>query len=62
MNRLTRLLVATVTATPLLLAGAVAGSPVAGAATVYPPGGPDQTPGSRPSARRTAPRAPTWTA
>ena len=44
MNRLTRLLVATVTATPLLLAGAVAGSPVAGAATVYPPGGPDQTP------------------
>jgi hypothetical protein len=44
MNRLTRLLVATVTVTPLLLAGAVAGGPVAGAATAYPPGGPDQTP------------------
>ena len=44
MNRLTRLLVVTVTATPLVLVGAVAGGPVAGAATVYPPGGPDQTP------------------
>jgi hypothetical protein len=38
-----------VTATPLMLAGIVAGSiagggPVAGAATAYPPGGPDQTP------------------
>jgi hypothetical protein len=44
MNRLTRLLIATVTATPLLLAGAVATGPGAGAATVYPPGGPDQTP------------------
>ena len=44
MNRLTRLLIATVTATPLLLAGAVATGPAAGAATAYPPGGPDQTP------------------
>jgi alpha-galactosidase len=44
MNRLTRLLVATLTATPLVLVGAVASGPVAGAATVYPPGGPDQTP------------------
>jgi Alpha galactosidase A/Alpha galactosidase C-terminal beta sandwich domain len=44
MNRLTRLLIATVTATPLLLAGAVAAGPAAGAATAYPPGGPDQTP------------------
>ena len=44
MNRLTRLLVAAVTATPLVLISAVAGSPVAGAATAYPPGGPDQTP------------------
>jgi hypothetical protein len=43
MNRLTRLLIATVTATPLLLAGAVAGGPAAGAATVYH-GGPDRTP------------------
>ncbi|MGH3221439.1 MAG: alpha-galactosidase, partial [Streptosporangiaceae bacterium] len=43
MNRLTRLLIATVTATPLLLAGAVATGSVAGAATVYP-GGPGQTP------------------
>ena len=44
MNRLTRLLIATVTATPLLLAGAAAAGPAAGAATAYPPGGPDQTP------------------
>jgi hypothetical protein len=44
MNRLTRLLIATVTATPLLLAGVVATGPAAGAATHYPPGGPDQTP------------------
>src|SRR5580693_287250 len=44
MNRLTRLLIATVTATPLVLAGAAAVGPDAGAATVYPPGGPDQTP------------------
>ena len=44
MNRLTRLLIATVTAPPLLLAGAVVTGPAAGAATAYPPGGPDQTP------------------
>jgi hypothetical protein len=44
MNRLTRLLIATVTATPLLVAGAIAAGPGAGAATAYPPGGPDQTP------------------
>jgi len=44
MNRLTRLLIAAVTATPLLVAGAVAAGPGAGAATAYPPGGPDQTP------------------
>ena len=44
MNRLTRLLIAAVTATPLLVAGAVATGPAAGAATAYPPGGPDQTP------------------
>jgi hypothetical protein len=44
MNRLTRLLIATVTAAPLLVAGAIATGPGAGAATVYPPGGPDQTP------------------
>jgi Alpha galactosidase A/Alpha galactosidase C-terminal beta sandwich domain len=44
MNRLTRLLIATVTATPLLLAGVVATGPAAGAATAYPPGGPDRTP------------------
>jgi Alpha galactosidase A/Alpha galactosidase C-terminal beta sandwich domain len=43
MNRLTRLFIATVTATPLLV-GAVASGPAAGAATGYPPGGPDQTP------------------
>src|SRR5580693_1721855 len=44
MNRLTRVLIATVAATPLLLAGVVATGPGAGAATAYPPGGPDQTP------------------
>jgi hypothetical protein len=44
MNRLTRLLIATVTATPLVLAGAELSGPAAGAATAYPPGGPDQTP------------------
>ena len=44
MNRLTRLLIATVTATPLLLAGAAAAGPPAGAATVHQPGGPGQTP------------------
>jgi hypothetical protein len=42
MNRLTRLLMATVTATPLLLA-AVTSIPAAQAATAYP-GGPDPTP------------------
>jgi alpha-galactosidase len=44
MNRLTRLLITAVTTTPLLVAGAVATGPGAGAATAYPPGGPDQTP------------------
>lgn len=44
MKRLTRAVAAMVTATPLLLIGTVAGSPAAQAATVYPPGGPDQTP------------------
>jgi hypothetical protein len=44
MNRLTRALATIVTATPLLLASAVASGPAARAATVYPPGGPDQTP------------------
>jgi hypothetical protein len=44
MNKLTRLLVATMTAAPLMLFSVVAGGPVAGAATAYPPGGPDQTP------------------
>jgi len=44
MNRLTRLLITAVTATPLLVAGTVATGPAAGAATAYPPGGPDQTP------------------
>jgi hypothetical protein len=37
-------MVAVVTTTPLLLAGAVAAGPAAQAATAYPPGGPDQTP------------------
>ena len=44
MNRLTRALAAIVTAAPLLLVSAVASGPSAGAATAYPPGGPDQTP------------------
>jgi len=44
MKRLTRVLAAMVTATPLLLVGTVVTGPAARAATVYPPGGPDQTP------------------
>jgi alpha-galactosidase len=44
MRRLTRALAAVLAATPLLLVGAVAGSPAARAATAYPPGGPDRTP------------------
>jgi hypothetical protein len=44
MNRLTRVMAVMVTAAPLALAGAFASGPVARAATVYPPGGPDQTP------------------
>ena len=44
MKRLTRVMAAMLAATPLLLVGTVAGSPVAQAATAYPPGGPDQTP------------------
>jgi alpha-galactosidase len=44
MKRLTRIMVAVVTTTPLLLAGGVAVGPTAQAATAYPPGGPDQTP------------------
>jgi hypothetical protein len=44
MKRLTRHLAAAVMATPLLLAGGIASSPAASAATAYPPGGPDQTP------------------
>ena len=44
MKRLTRVMAAMVTATPLLLVGTVAGSPAAQAATAYPNGGPDQTP------------------
>jgi hypothetical protein len=44
MSRLTRVLAAVVTATPLLLTGAIAGGPAAQAATVHPPGGPDRTP------------------
>jgi hypothetical protein len=43
MNRLTRVLAATMAA-PLLLVGALASGPAAQAATAYPPGGPDQTP------------------
>jgi Alpha galactosidase A/Alpha galactosidase C-terminal beta sandwich domain len=44
MKRLTRAMAAMLAATPLLLASTVAGSPVAQAATAYPPGGPDRTP------------------
>jgi hypothetical protein len=44
MNRLTRVLAATVAALPLLLASATTSGPAARAATAYPPGGPDQTP------------------
>jgi hypothetical protein len=44
MKRLTRVVAAMVTATPLLLVGSVAGSPAAQAATAYPSSGPDQTP------------------
>jgi hypothetical protein len=44
MKRLTRAMAAMLAATPLLLVSTVAGSPVAQAATAYPPGGPDQTP------------------
>jgi len=44
MNRLTRVMAVMVTAAPLALAGAFASGPMARAATVYPPGGPDQTP------------------
>ena len=44
MKKLTRAMAAMVTATPLLLVGSVAASPVAQAATAYSPGGPDQTP------------------
>jgi Alpha galactosidase C-terminal beta sandwich domain/Alpha galactosidase A len=43
MKRLTRRVVATVLATPLLACGIV-GSPAASAATAYQPGGPDHTP------------------
>lgn len=43
MNRLTRALVAMLTAVPPVVC-AVAGAPAAQAATKYPPGGPDQTP------------------
>jgi hypothetical protein len=44
MKRLTRVVTAMVTATPLLLAGGIAAGPAAQAATAYPPGGPDQKP------------------
>jgi hypothetical protein len=44
MNRLMRLVIATVTVAPLLLACAAGTGPAAGAATVRPPGGPGQTP------------------
>ena len=44
MKRLTRAMAAVVTATPFLLAGGLAGSPAAQAASAYPPGGPDQKP------------------
>ena len=44
MKRLTRVMAAMVTATPLLLVGTIAGGSAARAATVYPPGGPDQKP------------------
>ncbi|HET9168261.1 MAG TPA: glycoside hydrolase family 27 protein [Actinospica sp.] len=44
MKRLTRVLAAVLTATPLILAGSVAAGPAAHAATAYPPGGPDQKP------------------
>ena len=44
MKRLTRVMAALVTATPLVLVGALAESPAARAASAFPPGGPDQTP------------------
>jgi hypothetical protein len=44
MNRLTRVMAVMVTAAPLVLAAALATGSAARAATVYPPGGPDQTP------------------
>jgi hypothetical protein len=44
MNRLTRVMAIMVTAAPLALGGVLASGPAAGAATAYPPGGPDQTP------------------
>jgi hypothetical protein len=44
MKRLTRVLTVIATAAPLVLAGTLASGPGAGAATAYPPGGPDQTP------------------
>jgi hypothetical protein len=44
MNRLTRLVIATVTVTPLLLAGAAGTGAAAGAAAARPPGGPGQRP------------------
>jgi hypothetical protein len=44
MKRLTRLVLTAVTAVSLLLVYAVAGGTASQAATVYPPGGPDQTP------------------
>ena len=44
MNRLKCALAAVVAAVPLLLVSAAASGPAARAATVYPPGGPDQTP------------------
>jgi hypothetical protein len=43
MNRLTRVMAVMVTAAPLVLTAALATGSAARAATVYPPGGPDQT-------------------
>ncbi len=44
MKKLTRVMAALVTVTPLVLVGALAEGPAAQAASAYPPGGPDQTP------------------
>ena len=44
MKRLTRVVAAMAAATPLLMVGGLAASPVAQAATAYPSGSPDQTP------------------